>query len=380
MATCFVFMQYCNEEKCLSLRLDQQGGIDAPLLLRSASEIKMLQESARTIVVLPTEISSLHEVELPWLGEQKARAALPYALEEQLAQNVTSLHFAFDRQHYHNGRYLVVVVDKARLRDTLAILQKLNLDFQSITLDWFALRANEACMVADGLLVHDAAFKGALDAGLSSIYLNTSPAARIFSFRTDKTALQDASFTLVDSPPYVWLAERLLQTNAINLCQGEFSIATHKKRGKYWYRICLALIGLWVSSLLVMKAINLHATTKKMVKIDQQIAIIYKKFFPQATQIISPRFRINQLLQSNLAGGSVLWVLLDKLALFFNAHQFTIEQFHFQNESLSVTLMSKDFSTLEELQLNLQKAGVKVVQSQAISHEQKVRATLELSL
>ncbi len=105
VATCFIFTEVLNEDQCLCLRLDPNGQIDAPLALRSTSEVKALQMNARTIVVLPTQSSSLHEVELPLLGERKARAALPYALEEELAQNVTTLHFSFDQKHYKQNRY-----------------------------------------------------------------------------------------------------------------------------------------------------------------------------------------------------------------------------------------------------------------------------------
>ena len=105
MATCFLFAQHFNDESCLSLRLNEQGQLDAPLERRTVDALKALQVKARTMVVLPTESSSLHQVELPWLAERKAREALPYALEEQVAQQLTSVHVAFDKPHYKNNQY-----------------------------------------------------------------------------------------------------------------------------------------------------------------------------------------------------------------------------------------------------------------------------------
>ena len=116
MATCFLFAQHFTDESCLSLRIDDLGQLEAPLERRSLDAIRALQVKANTIVVLPTDNSSLHYVELPWLGESKARAALPYALEEQVAQHVVTLHVAFDQQHYQNKQYLVVVIDKVFYR------------------------------------------------------------------------------------------------------------------------------------------------------------------------------------------------------------------------------------------------------------------------
>ncbi|AHE66506.1 hypothetical protein Loa_00947 [Legionella oakridgensis ATCC 33761 = DSM 21215] len=71
---------------------------------------------------------------------------------------------------------------------------------------------------------------------------------------------------------------------------------------------------------------------------------------------------------------------MDKLAHAFSSGQFVIEQLRFQNQVLSVTLLSKDFAALEHLQRRLQQTKVKVSQTQASSHEQQVLATLELRL
>lgn len=139
MTTCFLFADQLDENACLSLCLDPSGQVAAPLQMRSFAEIKDLQKDAHTIVVLPTEKASVQEVELPWLGERKGRAALPYALEEQLAQPVPSLHFAFDKAHYQNQRYLVVVMDKQYLLNLIKTVMEAGLLFDAVTIDWFAV-------------------------------------------------------------------------------------------------------------------------------------------------------------------------------------------------------------------------------------------------
>lgn len=71
MATCFLFIHHLTENGCLSLSLDEQGQVVAPLLERSFSEIKSLQKNCQTILVLPTQLFSLHRINLPWLAEKK---------------------------------------------------------------------------------------------------------------------------------------------------------------------------------------------------------------------------------------------------------------------------------------------------------------------
>lgn len=382
MATCFLFTRQFDEDACLSVRLDQQGQVDAPLQRRSVAEIKALQQDAKTIVVMPTENSSLHEIELPWLGERKARAAIPYALEEHVAQPVTTLHFAFDRQHYQDGRYLVAVLDKHLLGNLIEKLDTLTIHFDLITLDWFALRADEGCITATGLLVHDHAFKGGLSVDLAELYLQQRPpSTTVFVCDDSEPSITSESYTAADSPSNIWIARRLLDTNPMNLCQGELQHGASKSTAKYWYQASAALAAIWLISSVAVQTLNLYFLNSKISHLDQQIAVIYREFFPQSQHVISPKFRISQLLKSAGAGGdSALWVLLDKLAHAFDASQFAIEQLRFQNQILSVSLTCKDFSALEKLQQRLQQDNVAVSQTRASTEKQQVVATLELSL
>ncbi|WP_133128015.1 type II secretion system protein GspL [Legionella nagasakiensis] len=382
MATCFIFARQIGHEHWLSLRLDDNNQMDAPLMVRSAAELQQLQINSRTLVVLPVEVCSLHQVELPWLNERKARAAIPYALEEQLAQNVSALHFAFDRFHYQNHQYLVAVIDKQHLSTLINELERLNLSFDAITLEWFALKPGEACVSETSLLVYDEAFQGALSVELARVYLaERSTELALHVFKDSTSDLSGLPYSKIDDTFYPWVALRLQQTQPIDLCQGEFQRSKRQESIQRWYFISAALAGMWLIMLLLVNAINLYGLNKKNTQLDQQIAVIYHEFFPEAKQVISPRFRIGQLLKSAAnRSDDTLWFLLDKLANAFHTEQFSVEQLRFQNQILSVTLMGKDFSVLESLQRRLQQANVKVSQTQASSHDQQVLATLELSL
>lgn len=383
VATCFIFTQYLDEEQCLCLRLDKEGQVDAPLAIRPIRDVRVLQIEARTIIVVPTQSSSLHEIELPWLGERKARAAIPYALEDQLAQNVTTLHFAFDRQYYKNNRYLVTVTDKQFLLDLIAKLDALDLSFEMLTLDWFALKENEVCITETGLLVHDKIFKGALNGELASIYLGSQDKnIPILKFKDSTPALKVKKATPIDSPIAVWIAQRLFQSDGMNLCQADLQHDTRQNVVRYWYYGCAIMASVLLMSVMFINALYLHSLTMKIAEVDKKTAVIYRDFFPEAKQVISPRFRITQLLTAGFSNSdtSFLWTLLDKFAHAVKGNSFTIEQIRFQNRMLSVTLVSNDFATLENLQQRLQQDKVNVRQAQASSQEHKVVATLELSL
>ena len=382
MATCFLFTQNGIEDHFLTLRLDEQGQLDAPLERRSLDALKALQLNARTVVVLPTALASLLPVELSWLNDRKARAAIPYALEEQVAQSVTTVHIAFERQYYLNNQYLVAVVDQQYLLGLMTRLDTLTIDFNCITLDWFALQPNEGCVSETSLLIREVLFQGALSAEPSTLYLaNRSNDLPIFVFHDSAPALNDASFSRLEGSFYPWAAARIWKAPAFNLCQGECQHTHSKTSNTRWYQASLVLAGVWFLSVLVINALMLHRLNGDNSALDQKTTVIYHRFFPDAKQMISPKFRVTQLIKTaNASQDTALWPLLDALASAVNNNQVTIEQLHYQDKTLSVTLNSGDFAALEALQHRLQQGHLQVTQAQAVSHEDRVHATLELRL
>ena len=382
MSTLFLFSSHLNDDGCLCLRLDKQGLVDLPLEVRTHQEIRSLQVNARTLVIMPTSVATLHRINLPWLNDQKSRAAIPYAMEDQLAQPVDSIHVCFDREHYQDEHYLVVAIDKLFLSNVMKQLDAYGLGFDKITIDWFALNSQEACITEKGLLVNDNFFKGMLHADLASMYLaNPDHLSTIITF-SDSCPILKKNEPDNAEISYVWIAQRLLQANSINLCQGELRHDTHKYGFKHWYLGCAALASVCILSALFFNAYQLYLLTKKTRLVDQEIAVVYKHFFPGAQQIISPRFRVEQLLKNNgsVDNSSTLWTLMDKFGLAFTNNPLTIEHSHFQGKTLSVTLVAKDFADLEKFELRLQKQRVKVTQSQAGTRDKQVVATLELTL
>ncbi|KTD65697.1 type II secretion system protein GspL [Legionella spiritensis] len=384
MTTTFLFANTLTDEDGLCLTIDQNNQLVLPAKQRTIAEIRQLQANSRTIVVLPCQFFSLYQVQLPWLGEKKARAALPYALEDQLAQNVENLHFAFDRQHYMDGRYLVAVCSRDYLRQVITKIDQCGLDFDVITLDWFALKNNESCVLPEYLLANHETFQGALGRELADLYLSRlNPQQHALYLFTD-SGEPPRTFPAaihIEEPSTVWLAKRLMKNNIMNLCQGDLAHGNAKNRTRLWYVMAGAMFAVWLISLITINAFKLHSLNSDMAEVDKKIAVIYHHFFPQAQQVISPRFRISQLLKGNQNGGdNTFWTLLNTLSEVTPGNESIIEQLRFQNKSIQVTLASKNFETLEALQNRLIQHKIKIKQTQASTRDDQVVSTLELSL
>ncbi len=376
--TCYLFAETLDEENGLSICLDLRGGVYAPLAQRSIAEIQALQVNAKTVVVISAQHAALHMLELPWLNEKKARAAIPYALEEYLAQPVQELHFAFDRAHYRHNHYLVVVIDQAWLRKIIQRLEVLELDFSEITLDWFALPQQASCCFDDVMLVNNAAFKGALNAEWFACYQPPEQAEGVHYTFVNSPVDSGLQSTKLDEPAQTWIAKQLQLKAGINLCQAEFAHSTRTETSKQWHVASLVLLGLWLLAWVVVGGYQLRQLTRQLRVLDAEIVTIYHDFYPRDKQVISPEFRIRQKLGTGQA--DYFWPLYQKLIQISHSANVTITQWRFQANMLSLTLTAPDFSVLDQFQENLQQVGMHVTQAHASSEQQAVLATLELRL
>ena len=378
MNTLFLFSKYLNEEGCFCLKMNAEGELITPPAQRNFAEILSLQNEGQTLIIETAANASLLELELPWLAERKARAAIPYALEDKVAQPVDELHFAFDKTRHNNNRYLITVISKHRVQYIMYLLAEHDIEFTAITLDWFALAPQELCVSESILLVNTDEFKGALSAELAASYLKKNPLQHPLLFK-DSLINQDASLTKSEEYSYAWIARRILKSKIMNLCQGSMQHGNKSDHIKKGYQLAGILFCLWLVSLVVVDAINLYLVNKQTSKVDEQIAVIYREFFPDAKQIISPKFRVSQLLQNNTEGNQAhFWFLLNQFSKAMNNDKLTLEQLRYQNKTLSVTLISTDFASLEHLENQLKQLQLKVKQTQAPTREQQVVATLEL--
>lgn len=378
MDTCFLFTKYLDDTGCLFLKLSEDNALVSPPAFQTFAQIKEAQQDSKTLIVEPCENTTLIELELPWLSEIKARVAIPYALEDKLAQPIEELHFAFDKLRYQNKHYLVTVISKARIEHLMQILNNHNIEFDCITTDWFALPSQELLITDSVLLINTAEFKGALTDELAKTYLHNHPEIPTLVFEDSKLP---SSLLKRQEHSTVWIAQSLLKSNPLNLCQGSMQHSNATDWIKKGYKVTAILGGVWLLSLLLVNAIALYVVNKKTETIDKQIEAIYLQFFPQAKQVVSPKFRITQLLANNNKGGNQaqIWFVLNQFTKAMQGKNLKVEQLRFQNKTLFVTLVSPDFASLEQFQTLLTNLQLKVKQTQASTREQQVLATLEIT-
>jgi general secretion pathway protein L len=363
---------------------DDEGQVVEP---HQHCRIQQLTESLQDCpltIIIPARLTTLHHVTLPLLSDKKAHAAIPYALEDYSAQEVSQLHFAFDRQFYQNGQYVVLSCDKAWLNNLLMVLRKYQIEPKHITTAWFALTNNQCAVHQQALLFRGHSLNGSIPLSMWSLVKAQVFAIEdltILLFDGDTTLPKDleGKTTISEQNWETWVVKRLNKLAYIPLNQGAFAPKTEQTSLKKSVWLVGASFVAWLIIWLATQLLSLHHINQEIKQIDDKIAVIYRQFFPGSKQVISPRFRISQTLKNSSAGDeSALLRLLDQLANPLRSNQITPVQLTYQNQRITLKIVANDFSQLEKFMTALKKQAVKANQLNANRLDDKVEATVEI--
>lgn len=228
-------------ECCLS-----SGGIGGATQRVALASLSTHAAGKRVVAFIPAAETLALAVELPPMSAAKARSALPYALEDQLAGDLESQHFALGAR-LADGRWPVRVIARERLDRYLGVLRGVGVEPQAMVAEADGLRdkPGDLMLWLDG---DDAHWRApgrqtvtlpvdALQDGPAFALGDTAPGAlglRVHGTPTDlerhaapleaigSGCLQSASQALPDGP-LPWLAAQYDPAQAVNLLQGGYT-------------------------------------------------------------------------------------------------------------------------------------------------------------
>ena len=276
------------------------------------------------IVLVPSAEVLTTSVDIPIRGGAKLQAALPYALEEYLADDVEKLHFAAGSRRA-SGRTPVSVVNHERLQSWLEILDNADISASSIVADSYGLAripgtismllAENQVYINDGgdieLVMQDVspgdalAAIGALDDGVveeDEIESDASPLPRhvlVYCEAGDEERYQHDWIAMrqeLDSVDVKLLADgimpRLAVTVAtgagINLLQGVYGVK--KEYGglfRPWKYAAMLLLAFGIVGIGA-KATDYYLLLQQEVELQQMFNTEYRQIIPGAPETDDP--------------------------------------------------------------------------------------------
>lgn len=371
---------------------DGAGRIVAREQRGSLSEAAALAPARRVCALVPAADVVLTEADVPVKSGVRAQQVVPFALEEQLAEDVESLHFALGRRPSEGARMPVAVISRALLEGWLAELAAVGVTPEAVFAESELAPVNpgQAVAVLEG---HDAIVRapGALpvtmpiDAlpealqlarpseeviaadppGGRGLVLYTGAAewqryARMVESLRDR--FDGIKVQLLTEGPLPLYAQRVAAAasgGAINLLQGPYAPASSLASGwRIWRAAAILLVAL-VALHAIGSATELMGLHRAERSVNIAIAQTFRAAMPGEHNAIDARRRMAQRLASLRGGESTgLLAALDALAeARASAGNPAIRALQFRDGALELVLAAPNAEALDRLSQGLRARG-----------------------
>lgn len=374
-----------------------QGGIRSGSLEAAAAAANGL----RAVVLVPGAECLLTTVQIPGHSRKKLLRAVPYALEEQLSDEVENLHFAVAAAP-EDDAWPVAVISNRYMEALQQQVADAGLDVQQVIPELLAIpyQENETSVLLENeqALVRTGRSSGyAVDADNLGLLLGVRqsededeplPALRLFA--APGTLLQEAieydgeaRVEPLAGDPLEMFAQGL-DASSINLLQGRFSRAAEWGKVLRPWRATAALLlaGVLVSN--VVMGIDYYRLSRESEQLRTQIEATFKSALPETKRIVNPRVQMQQqldkLLRQQGSGVNFLTLLAQTGAVLKSRQGVDVTGATFRAGRLDVDLTVADLQLLDKLKQELMQAGSLSVeiQSATTGDDQRVQSRLRI--
>ncbi len=380
------------------------GRIVSDLKLGSLASAGEDLAAEAAVVYVPGEDVLLTQVHLPDNRRKQLLKALPYALEDDLIDDVDSLHCVLGSR-VEPGLYNSAVVAHKKMRYWLESLENAGIRVLRLLPDsllppfekgsWSVFSEHKL----DQVLVRTDLEQGFVCSRENLItFIHTAAAqedkapAKIKLFHCDsidESALEVAVSGLselewIDDPQIedaLSLLSQKSETSDFNLLQGRY--APRSRIGQYlrpWYSSA-ALLGLLLVIGLATNIIQYYSLQAKNKALKQEIISTFQQAFPEIKRVVNPQAQMRHHL-SRLRGNSKQNISFAKMLagigpLAKNVKGLKIQNLHYQKGQMELLLELPDLQTLESFKQTLSsRTPWKVELKSANSTDNKVQGRM----
>src|SRR5579863_1581859 len=342
----------------------------------------------RVCVLVPGSDVLLAEPEVPLRSGAKLQQVVPYALEEQLADDIDDLHFAYGKRAGESSRIPVAVVRRALIDDWLGTLRASGLEPEAMYADSALLPQNPGQAVAlmeedtvvvrppsgspvtlpaealgEALVIAQQATPELAATGIRGLVLYTGAAEwQQYSAQVEplREHFDGIKIQLLTGGPLALLAQQLPVATPINLLQGSYAPVTQGAVGWQAWRLAatllLALVGLHVAG----KAAELGVLKRNERALDTSISETFRSAMPGERSTIDARRRMEQRLAQTRSGGDSEGLLAALAALVqarSSAPGTTVQALSFHQGAVELKVAAPDAASLDRMSQALKGIG-----------------------
>ena len=372
----------------------------------------------QSVVIFPpaTDIT-LTTVDALSRNRRQLATAIPYMLEDELAEDVENLHFSIHEKST-DGKLLCSVIARTKIGMLIEALH--GLEFKSVSVVPFSLcvpfeQDEWTLFIDDGtaILRTSPVRAIAVDTGSAALVLESLvdafhqeneverervPLIRLYDFRTEpKPILSDdqqiaAVVESVETPHGEGAALILAAQNwfgrsdPVNLLQGDYLVSNQISDHFRKWAVAASLAGISVLLMLASKGIDNAQLAGESDMLDNQIRALYLEAFPgdeiKGNPVGEMRKRMSKLKGSSSGPGETAFLRLMAVGgrHLLVSPESTIVSLRFRNSALEIDIETNSIDVLETLQRKIAAEAVGVELKSVTSSGGKVRGRLLLSM
>lgn len=377
----------------------------------SLDELKAIARGKKVSVLIDAHYTTLESVKIPSKNRSKQLQAIPFAMEDQLAEDIEDTHFALGKAS--DNTVPVIAIKRELLQNTIDLFNQQNIHIEALTADsialpgsdshWSILLDEDSALIKTGSSQAHCCDRENLTVILQALLSqnsnaddnNIQPDTITYYYKESdteaETLLQDFDIKL-EKQPYKNHAleifvQHLKEVQSFNLLQGEF---TPKRDSsvtwlKPWKSVAIAA-SIWMILHLGYNGMLAADLEKKNLVLTKQIETEFKRAVPDARKMTNMQKRVERRLkdlQSGGAGSSAggFLQILSKVSPALSKNDRTnIKAAVYRNNYIDIDLSAKSLQDIEKLKDKLTAIpGIKTVLSTTVEKD-NVQGRLRLEV
>ncbi|GEM_PF-888438 len=346
-------------------------------------------------ILVPGTWTLLTEVMVSTRHKPSIMQAVPYLLEEQLAAEVETLHFALGARQSSTGHIAVAVIAKTLMGDIMQRYQSYSpiaVIPEVLAIPWYPdgwsiMGWDKLILVRTGLYTGFAIELPQLEWALAAaLQVETPLTLYILSGPVSPSWLsQCAQWQLpwvekqAEQGEFFWFHQGILQNNFLNLLQNTYRPVSKMVALAHPWKGTLGLASLTLLLYGAIQWVDSQALLQKREMLHAHIEKLYRDTFPQAQKIVNPRLQMEQHLialrkqQQKLATTEQFLTSLAQISLPFqtlaDAQTVTLKEISYQRNAFQLELTVANWQVLDQLRQQFNQLGFKV-KIQTATHQQ----------
>jgi general secretion pathway protein L len=380
----------------------------------SLTELAAVAPGHSVVILLNSQCLHINQLTLPTKNLQKILKAVPYAIEEFIADDIENFHFVVAK-NTHNDTTAVVGINKNTLTNIIQIFQDAGIKLDKIIPDSLCLAATDSssnsqwvCLnyqtqyylqtaTLNGTQVSQELLPYVLKSKLQDEAITPPEKILLFCEQENTDAFEQLKTAdivnkdiemhkvVYNTHPLVVFCGNYKQASPLNLLQHEFKVK--RKTSGYWqhWRLAASLVTIWL-------VLNLSLTSFLSSQLEDEnkvahakIEKIYKKAFPKSKKIINPRVQMEQKLKelkssTGNSNNGLIFLLAESFgSLSSDRTNITLQTLTFRNNRMDIGLDSGNLQAIESLNKNLNNnKNIKSEITSSSSEKDKVKGNLRI--